>query len=173
MKEEGIKADGIEKIVVRTFRYAVDGHQEISPDTIVGATMSYPYCIAVLLMTGKVAITEFTEKKLKDQKFMDRVREVGKKCEFIIDPELEKLYPEQYPAVTKVIMRDGRVFERSVDAPRGFYPEHPVSDDQVKEKFRGLAMQVISKDKAEKVIRLIDNLEKVKNVGEIVKLLAP
>jgi 2-methylcitrate dehydratase PrpD len=173
MKEEGIKVDEIEKIVVRTFRHAVDGHKEISPDTIVGATMSYPYCVAVLLMTGKVAITEFTEKKLKDQEFMDRVREVGKKCEFIIDPELEKLYPEQYPAVTKVIMRDGKVFERSVYAPRGFYPEHPVSDDQVKEKFRNLAMQVISKEKSEKVISLIDNLEKVKDVGEIAKLLSP
>jgi 2-methylcitrate dehydratase PrpD len=173
MREDGIKAEEIEKIVIRSFKNAVDGHDEISPDTVVGATMSYPYCVAVMLMTGKVSVSEFTEEKLKDAEFMDKVREIGEKIQLILDPELEKAYPDKFAATVKVSMKNGKNFERSIDSARGFYPEHPVSSEQIKMKFRNLSSQIITEDKVEKVIKLIDNLEKVNHVNELMKLLCP
>ncbi len=173
MREDGVKGEEIEKISIESFRNAVDGHDEIAPDTIVGATMSYPYCIAVMLMKGRVSVTEFTEEKLKDSRFMNKVKEIGGKVELTVDPELEKAYPEKMAARVKVVMKDGRTFERLVDFPKGFYPEHPVSAEQIKSKFKGLATQVVSEKKSEEIIRLVDKLEEVRNVGELMRLLFP
>jgi 2-methylcitrate dehydratase PrpD len=172
MKENGFKSEETEKIVIRTFRNAVDGHQEISPDTVVGATMSYPYCIAVMLITGKVSVTEFTEEKLMAKEFMNKVREIGEKVELIIDPDLERAYPEKFAAKVKMFMRDGRTFDRSIDAPIGFYPEHPVSDEQIEMKFRTLVSEIISEEKLKGIVSLTRNLEKIKNVRQLTQLLS-
>jgi 2-methylcitrate dehydratase PrpD len=173
MREDGVKEEEIERVVIGSFRNAVDGHDEIAPDTVVGATMSYPYCIAMLLSKGRVSVSEFTEEKLKDPMFMKRVRETGGKVQLSIDPELEKAYPEKMAARVKVVMRGGKTFERLVDFPKGFYPEHPVSAEEVRSKFISLATQVLSEDQSGEIIRLVGHLEQVHDVGELMKLLSP
>ena len=173
VKENGVEEGNIEKIVVRSFLNAVDGHEEIAPDTVVGATMSYPYCIAALLMTGRVLVTEFTEEKLKDREFMNKVEEIGQKCEIVLDPEIDRAYPEKYSALVRVITKDGKSYERFVENPRGFYPENPVSDEQLREKFRILATQVLTEKEAEQIIEIVDSLEELNDINQVTKLLYP
>jgi 2-methylcitrate dehydratase PrpD len=173
MREESLKSEEIEGIAVGSFRNAVDGHDEIAPDTVVGATMSYPYCIAVLLMKGRVSIREFTEEKLRDTVFMNQVRDTGRKVQLTVAPDLERAYPEKMAARVKVVMKDGRIFERQVDFPKGFYPEHPVSAEQVRNKFIGLATQVLSEKKCGEILQLVDHLEEVRDLGDLTKLLSP
>jgi 2-methylcitrate dehydratase PrpD len=173
VKENGVEEGNIEKIVVRSFLNAVDGHEEIAPDTVVGATMSYPYCIAALLMTGRVLVTEFTEEKLKDREFMNKVEKIGQKCEIVLDPEIDRAYPEKYSALVRVITKDGKSYERFVENPRGFYPENPVSDEQLREKFRILATQVLTEKEAEQIIEIVDSLEELNDINQLTKLLYP
>ena len=125
------------------------GTRKITPDTVVGATMSYPYCIAAMLMTGRVLVTEFTEEKLKDKEFMGKVAKIGRKCEIVLDPEIDKAYPEKYSALVRVMMKDGKTYERLVENPKGFYPENPVSDEQLRSKFKVLATLVLTDEEAE------------------------
>jgi 2-methylcitrate dehydratase PrpD len=171
VKENTIQEENIEKIVVRSFLNAVDGHEEITPDTVVGATMSYPYCIAAMLMTGRVLVTEFTEEKLKDREFMIQVEKIGRKCEIILDPEIDKKYPEKYSALVRVIMKDGKAYERLVENPKGFYPENPVSDEQLRSKFRVLANLVLADEETESIIGVVDKLEELNDINELTKLM--
>jgi len=173
MKEEHVSEEKIEKIIVRSFLNAVDGHQEIAPNTVVGATMSYPYCIAAMLMTGRVLVTEFTEEKLQSRDFMKKVTEIGQKCEIILDPEIDKAYPEKYSALVRVVLKDGKTYERFVENPKGFYPENPVGDEQLKAKFRTLATLVLHSKKAEQIIQRIDNLEELGDVKDLTALMYP
>lgn len=173
VREENLKIDNIEEIKLASYTLSIDGHKDAQPTTIVGATMSYPYCIAVVLTTGKCSLNDFTMEKLNDKKFMDMVAQVGAKAEFIIDAEMDKLIPEKYPATVQVKVKDGRVLEKHVDLPRGFYPENPVGDKELEEKFLDLSTMVISRDKAEKVLSKVNDLEKLDNVRDLTMLLQP
>jgi len=169
IRENNIGGDEVEKVVIKTFRNAVDGHEEISPDTIVGATMSYPYCAGVMFMHGKVSISDFTEEKLADPTFMERVKQIGKKVELIVDPEMETAYPEKYIAKVVLNLKDGRKYERVVRTAKGFYPENPVGDDEIRAKFRTLATEIIPKKQVEELIELTENLEEIKDIREITR----
>jgi 2-methylcitrate dehydratase PrpD len=135
--------------------------------------MSYPYCIAVVLTTGKCSLNDFTVEKLHDKDFMKMVTEIGAKTEFIIDPEMDRQIPRKYPATVKVKVKGGGVLEKHGDIPRGFYPEHPVDDRDLEEKFLGLATMVMSRKRAEKVLGLVGELEKLKDIRDLTVLLQP
>ena len=135
--------------------------------------MSYPYCMAVMLMTGHVFITDFTEEKLKDAEFMGKIKEVGKKCRLEIDPELDKAYPQQYSAIVQVKLKDGKTLEKYIESPRGHYPENPVDEDKIREKFMMLATQVISPEKADEIRRMIQDLDQLRNIGDLANLMSP
>jgi len=169
IRKDNVKENDVKKVVIKTCLNSVSGHGEISPDTIVGATMSYPYCVAVMFMHGKVSISDFTEEKLVDTTFMEKVRQIGKKVELIVDPAMESAYPEKYIAEVVVELKSGRKYERVVRAAKGFYPENPVSDEEIKSKFRSIAGQIIPEKQLEEVIQLTENLEKIKDVKEITR----
>jgi 2-methylcitrate dehydratase PrpD len=171
MIEHNINGEEVEKVLIKTFRNAVDGHEEISPDTVVGATMSYPYCVAVMFMNRKVSISDFTEKKLVDPIFMAKVKQIGKKVELIIDPEMEAAYPERYIAKVTLNLNGGRKYERTVRAAKGFYPENPVGDEEIITKFKGLAALIIPDKKIEELIQLIGNVEEIKNIRQLTQKL--
>jgi 2-methylcitrate dehydratase PrpD len=173
VQDEGLKIEDIEQIRLASYKLSIDGHKDAQPTTIVGATMSYPYCIAVVLSTGKCSLNDFTVEKLNDKDFMNLVAEIGAKSEFIIDPEMDKVIPEKYPATVEVKLTNGKVLKKHVDLPRGFYPENPVIETQLDEKFFDLATMVISKDKAQKLRDLVMDLENLKDMRELTPLLQP
>jgi 2-methylcitrate dehydratase PrpD len=173
VREENLKIDDVEHIKLTSYTLGIDGHTDAQPTTIVGATMSYPYCIAVVLATGKCSLNDFTMERLRDRKFMEMVAEVGAKTEFIIDPEMDKQIPRKYPATVQVILKDGKVLEKHGDIPRGFYPEHPVDERDLEEKFFGLATMGMSRNRAEKVLGLVRGLEKLKDIRDLTGFLQP
>jgi 2-methylcitrate dehydratase PrpD len=171
IREKNLTEEDIERVVIETFRNAVDGHGEIAPDTVVGATMSYPYCVALMFLTGKVSISDFTEERLANAKFIDKVKQIGKKVVLIINPEIEKEYPDKYIAKVTLHGSGGAKYERVVTAAKGFYPENPVGDEEMKEKFRGLATQKLPEERVEWLIQQIENLEKIDDIRKIISAL--
>jgi 2-methylcitrate dehydratase PrpD len=173
VREENLKIDDVEHIKLTSYTLGIDGHTDAQPTTIVGATMSYPYCTAVVLATGKCSLQDFTMERLRDRKFMEMVAEIGAKTEFIIDPEMDKQIPGKYPAAVQVKVKGGGILEKYGDLPRGFYPENPVEDRDLEEKFFGLATMVISRKRAEKVLGLVRELEKLNDIRDLTVFLQP
>jgi len=133
--------------------------------------MSYPYCIAILLMTGKLVFVPSLWSNFSDKKFMDKIEEFGKRCEFVIDPAMDRVIPEKYPAAVEVHLKGGKKLSSSLELPRGFYPENPVGDKDLFDKFKDLASMVISPKSADSLMDMTMNLEKVEDVSQLTNIL--
>lgn len=133
-EREGFDVNDVEAIHVDTYKLAVAGHDHTRIEGVNSAKMSIPYSLAVALCTGKAGLDEFTEKYIFDPK----VLAVTEKVTVSDTDELTRLCPGK--RVAEVTVKTGKgVFSERVDYPKG-EPENPLSQQELEDKFRGLAM---------------------------------
>jgi 2-methylcitrate dehydratase len=84
----------------------------------------------------------------------------------------DNLVLQKNPGRVILRLRDGRVFDRRRDYPTG-HPMQPMTNEQLREKFMGLATTVLSHSKAEEVWRVCENLEQVEDCSTLMNLLSP
>ncbi len=166
MKEKGIKPEQIVKITERTYNTVKTHFSNFDPQTTMAARLSVPYCIAVAAATGTCGVAQFTMDVINDPK----VRQMLSKVEIIADPELNKLYPEKFPAVIDIETADGKTYHGEQYYPGGDVM-NPISLDGLKHKFRGLAAPSFSAGRVEEIINAVDRLEDCKDVRDFTKLL--
>lgn len=164
-KKHGLKPEQVGRILVRTFAVASRGKHQC-PDTVASATYSAPFTVASALITGSCWREQYTEEKIKDP----HVLALAKKVEVVKDDELDALYDEKWPAIVEVQTKDGRLLSARRDIMKG-EPEYPISDRELKQKFRSLAADAVRDDRAEQIWQAIFQLEELKSVSELVSLL--
>ncbi|MFC1935114.1 hypothetical protein ACFLXZ_02230, partial [Chloroflexota bacterium] len=100
------------------------------------------------------------------------VRELMEKIELVASCELTSIFEEKQnqPIKLEIVTKDGESYILGLDYPLGS-PENPMSDSDLYHKFRDLASSVLSKGKLEELFDSIMNLEKVRNIREMVSLL--
>lgn len=131
---KGFSVSDILQIEVTTYKLAVEGHDHTRIEGSNSAKMSIPYSLAVALCSGKAGMDEFTEERIKNP----FVLSVTEKVRVSDDKELSALCPQKRVAIVSVKTKLGEFVER-VDYPKG-EPENPLSQEELEEKFRGLAM---------------------------------
>ncbi|MFH1481379.1 MAG: hypothetical protein ABIG67_08925, partial [Pseudomonadota bacterium] len=89
---------------------------------------------------------------------------------FVLDPEIDEIYPRAFPSVVEIVMDDGQRVKVKVAMPKGS-SENPMSWQEVQGKFLSNALQVIDEKRAHALIGLVGNLDKVKDISEISKLM--
>ena len=142
-----------------------------APVEEVHAQFSIPYNVGVALARGKVVVRDLTLEALKDPDVLAVTKKITPK----VDPSISTrtvLAPE---TAVEILMKDGRRLKsKSTVTPKG-HPDNPMSFDELAEKFRDCtshSAEPLQKDNVEKAIDLCANLEKVNDVGQIVRLLA-
>ena len=84
---------------------------------------------------------------------------------------VDKTIPEPGPyCPVSVELKDGSRFTHTARIAKG-HPDNPMTEEEVLEKFRSNAKQVLSQQRSEAVIVKMRNLETVNNVKELVDLL--
>ena len=68
-------------------------------------------------------------------------------------------------------MKNGKRYEIRIDFPKGSV-EHPMSFDEVAEKFRSLAGLAVPAEKAERIIETVGRVEELGDIRELTRLLA-
>lgn len=142
------------------------------PKTVMEANFSLPFVIAATLVDKKVTFAQFTKDKWNDGK----IREIAKKVKFIRVPKMEKKrhyavhLPFILPGGLVIKTKDGKEFSAEVEHPKGM-PENPMTDDELIRKFYMQACMVLPRNRADKIISNVMNVDKVTNIGSIVKLL--
>ena len=140
------------------------------PGNPVVSQFSIPWGVAAALAKGRVATEHFTETAIRDPEIL----EVSGKISVEMDPGLNR--PDRVPpGKLKIIMKDGQVLSKQVDDPLGS-PERPMSFDDCVKKFRDCSSNLqngFSKERAERIIELIGDLEQMREIGEITQLLRP
>ena len=132
-----------------------------NPETGEEAKFSYPHILGTAILKGKVWLDSFTDESAMD----DRYQEARKKIEVVVHSEWPSGRVDARTPVT-VKLKDGRVFSKEVQTPR------EPSLDELLNRYREAASGILKRDQTEKSIDLILKMEKVKDVSEIMNLLA-
>lgn len=150
-----IPTDNIKRIMVHTYKSAIEGHDHTVVRDAVSAKMSIPYSVAVSLEYGRAGIEEFSTELLDDKKIASLTRKVG----IYADDDLSSLVSSKRAAIVELITYDNKCFTERIEMARG-EPENPLSDDEMKEKFIYLATYGNkSREACQEIVHIVSNLE--------------
>jgi 2-methylcitrate dehydratase PrpD len=171
--EENIKPEDVKEI--RLFSDEGGYHSlcmplevKVKPRTQVDTQFSIPWGVATAIAKRRASIEHFTEEAIKSPDILG----VANKITVELDHSLDRS-DRIPPGKLKIITKSGQAYSKQVDDPLGS-PERPMSFDDCEKKFRDCSSYPESRlpnKQIEKVIELIGQLEQLKDVGEIMKLL--
>ena len=164
IKAEGnITADDVQSIQIDFGELPFSVVNNKNPRKVLEGKFSVYQCAALAFIKGRVTVDMFTLKEINNSEII-AFRE---KINVLLNPKLK-----QFETIIKVVTNQGKKFEQFIKMPKGS-PENPLTFLEMKEKFMDLAMPVISKKNAEKIVEKIRYLPKVKDINEIIELCNP
>lgn len=129
---------------------------------------SMPYCAAVALARGGVALGDFEERSVEAEvgALLPRVR-------MVVDPSLPDGLEQQAWTRVTVTLTDGRVLASPARGAYG-HPDRPLSPEALREKFLGCAAGVLPRDDAEGIVEQIERFEEIPDIRALTsRLLRP
>ena len=103
----------------------------------------------------------YSEKRLKDP----TVLELARKVILEVDGEAEEAFPSRMLVKMELTAR-GSHFGSRIEFPKG-EPENPLTQEDLVNKFRGLASKAISAKGVEELIEVIQKLEDVEDIRDL------
>ena len=127
---------------------------------------SYQFNVATALLNGDVQLEHYTEKAIKDPQLNSLIERT--KC-----VELPGAGRRSVEVMVK--MKDGREFSEHPDTWKGDPLSDPLSKDEIIAKFWRQVdfAHTISRERAGKILDLVEKLEELDNVRKITELLSP
>lgn len=165
--DNDLQPQAIARIVNRTYGTVKSHFSNPSPDNVMAARLSVPYCIAVCAARRSGGLDAFTPDVIRDP----AVRDMMRKVEIVADPELDALYPEKFPSRVEITMAGGQVYRAGLDYAKGS-PGNPCTRADTDDKFRRLASPVLGDARVREIIDMTRRLEDVRDVRVLSRLLA-
>ena len=126
------------------------------------ALLSSHYVAAAILQDRELSLRQFEPDRYNDPKL---VQFAAEQVEVISDPALSGVQ-----ALVEAETVDGSTIVVRCDNPRGG-PENPLTRDQVEEKFRRYARELLSKTRVEEVVGIVSRLEELGSTRRLMDLL--
>lgn len=130
-----LKPEQVEKIEVRTYKLAVGSHDHTQIMGISSAKLSTPYAVALAIVKGSAGYADYNEENLNDY----WIKNLTHKVSVIEDENLTAQSPAVRGARVTIYLKDGNIYEAPCLYSKG-EPEHPLTQEELEEKFRGLAL---------------------------------
>lgn len=162
-REREVKLESIDKITVKTYQVALDITDDNEPTTQYASKFSMQFCTALALMKGQGGLETFNEETLWDKE----IRSLMNRVDVIVDPTIDRQYPEKWGAVVEVKLTTGEIIRKQTDFPKGD-PENAVSKDELIEKFIDLAKELPENDRKQLSERVL-KLEKLETTSGLFK----
>ncbi len=153
--------DQIESIAVKTYRVSVDVAGQLKCATEDEAKFSIPYCFAIALRYGTIALPQFTEEVRTDPKVLDLARRVT----VTEDPEATSLFPRRVAEVT-VRMKDGTEFVKKV-----WNSNDKAEAATIEAKFRAAAEGPLGEEAARELQKLAESVDTLPSVLPVIDLM--
>jgi len=137
------------------------------PSTALERKFSMPYCAAAALGAGRVDFASFEDGDVRDPS----VRGLMERVQMVVEEGLgERLEEHAWSRVT-VRLTDGRVLG---GAPRGAtgHPDHPLSDEALRDKFLACAVTAIDRGEAEGIAEQVASLDEIPDIRLLTSRLA-
>lgn len=147
-------ADDIEEIAIDSFAESVAlGAGCAVPNTTDEAQYSLPHPVAAALVFGEVGAAEVEVPKLADP----RVRRLLSVMTLTEDLEFSRRFPAERWARVRITLKDGRVLASEPAIARG-NPENPLTNDEIRSKYRMLAEPVLGGERAARIEEAVAGL---------------
>jgi 2-methylcitrate dehydratase PrpD len=146
------------------------GAPKTAPSTPGAAKFSIPFTVAAAIARRQVTLAEFTEEAIRDAGLLA----LAARVETRIDPAKDAL-PMLYPPMdVRIETTDGRVMAGCERFVKG-HPENPFTLADCIERFMtaaGAAVRPLARERLDRFVAMVDDLEHVKDTGELAPLLA-
>ena len=157
----------VEEIEIATFTASweiIGGEPEKwRPQSRETADHSLPYITCAALVDGEVTQATFEPERFRDEELLGLVA----KTKVVPDPELDKLYPGKgIPNRITIKMKDGKSFEKRVDAPKG-HALNPMTDEEVEAKFLSMAQPMLGERAAREAMEPMWNLDQQEDLSDV------
>lgn len=166
VNDHGIDPEKIARIIVGCAALKGLNMNNRRPDNVWQAQYSIPFVIGAALRKGKVGPGQINTALLKDRGIL----EIADKVELVVDGDVEALQPGAFAGRVRIETYDGHNYETFIERPKGD-PENPFSEEELKLKFYELTVPVIGKDNALKIVAGIDDLEEMKDINDLFKII--
>jgi len=135
----------------------------INPKTDLQAKYSVGYSLAVALLDSRLGIEQFFPEKIFDAKTQEVLAKVKH-----VPQEWSKEGPDKH--MVRVRLKDGREYAYGVEHCKGEAKAKPLTRDELLSKYRTCARRVLSEDKIERSIEIIEQLEDTKNIDGLMEI---
>ena len=126
--------DQVEKVEVHTYKLAVGSHDHTDIRGISSAKLSTPFSVALALVKGSVGYADFNQNNLQDY----WIQNITHKVKVLEDDDLTRRSPAVRGARVVLYLKGNKVYESECLYPKG-EPENPLSQQELEDKFCGLA----------------------------------
>jgi 2-methylcitrate dehydratase len=159
----------IVQVEVRTLQTAINimagDAEKWRPANRETADHSMPYTVAVALMYGAVDQSHFGDEYLRNQSLLDLTARVN----VSVSEEANQRAPEAMLCDMEAVTGSGQRFSSQVAYHKGHF-KNPLSDAELESKFRSLACGPLSETQADALLDRLWNLERLADVGELIRL---
>jgi 2-methylcitrate dehydratase PrpD len=137
------------------------------PQTGLEAKFSMEFCMAILLLTRKAGLAQFTNAVVQ----RPDVKEMVAKVRYYIDPEAEAAGFDKMTSIIKITLKNGKVISGRAIFGKGS-PADPMSFEETAVKFRGCAEYADwPRGKTDAVIAFVAALESASDISKLTPLL--
>lgn len=166
VRKHAIDPAQIARISNETYNTVKSHFSNKDVSTVMAARVSVPYCVAIAAVDGKLTQAQFTPARINDP----LVREVLAHTEVVADAELNRLYPDKFPARVTITLKDGKSFQETVLFPKGD-PQDPLSAAELEAKFRDNAHALLGGARAGELLQAVLALPDARKVEHLSALL--
>ena len=171
MRENNLKPEEVKQVTLGILKagfpiVAEPKELKYNPKTLVDAQFSMPFGAAVAILYGKASLNEYTQENIESA----RIKEMMKRVSCVEDPELETVFPRQWPASVELATEDGRKFSVRIDYPKGD-PGNPLTWEELLSKFDDLTSAIYPVERRKKIVSRVQALEQepsMKGFGQLV-----
>ena len=147
--------------------YYGDRQRKYQPQNTTDAQLSLPFVIALALhQQGEIRISDFSEENYRNPKII----ELAQKVTAMADSELDTTpsHPMELPTILVLETYQGEKYTKRIDHHQGA-AANPLSEEDLIQKFISNTEEKLEKYHIEQLIELILNLDKLANIGKLMK----
>ena len=161
MKEIGFSAADIDNVKVHTFRSASQ-LSKVIPTTTDEAQYNIAYPVAAAIVAGDLGFNQVIDEALDNPEVLSMM----KRLSFVMDPEMEKHFPDKRMAWVEFILKNGRILKsEAIEAPGE--ASDSIDLDWITDKFTRVTRPLISSEEQHRMISLLSDPENI-TIREIV-----
>lgn len=157
MNRHKVKAEDVASVTVTTSEYQkLHAGWAYEPSTIMAAQMNLQFCLATMLLRGRVFVDEFTDESIRDPVILDLIGRIH----VAVNPNQDA---SDRSAKVDLVLRDGTQLSAEREVARG-HPSGPACEADLIRKFGTLARRVLPMTTIKRIAAVVADLPDLEDI---------